>query len=69
MAAGAVLLNIAVNAITFMLIGMALQGISPLLPFLVAAVVSAFVAVYAIYRTLRPVSYPSYADSEPLPAE
>lgn len=60
MSAGAVLLNLAVNIITFMLIAMAVMRFDPLLPFLIVVIVSGGVAAYAIYRSLKPVSYPTY---------
>jgi len=55
MSAGAVLLNLSVNVITFVLIGMAALTLPPKSPFLIIIVISLFVAAYAVWRTFHPV--------------
>ncbi len=60
MSAGAVLLNLSVNIITFTLIYMAYKGLPPKSPFLIIIFISAGVAAYAIYRTRNPHHYTSH---------
>ena len=55
MSAGAVLLNLFVNVVTFALIGMAALTFPPKTPFLIIIIASLFVAVYAVWRTFHPV--------------
>ncbi len=50
MSAGSVLLNLAVNGMTFMLIGLGYTALPPEFPFLIIVVISALVAAYTIYR-------------------
>ena len=66
MSAGAVLLNLFVNAVTIALIYMGYKAMPPKTPFLMVAIGSFFVAAYCIYRTFYPSDYPSYVgvDSE-----
>lgn len=61
MSAGAVLLNLLVNLMTFILIGMAYIKMPPKSPFLIIIFISALVAIYALYRTRHPHHYKSYA--------
>jgi len=63
MSAGAVLLNLFVNIVTFILIGLAAANISPKTPFLMLASISAIVAVYAVYRTLNPVNRTAFTET------
>ncbi len=60
MSAGAVLLNLSVNAITVLLIIMASKNLSPKAPFLIIIIGSAIVAAYTIFRTLNPHNYESH---------
>lgn len=62
MSAGAVLLNLFVNLTTFGLIWLALKELPPKSPFLMVVIGSAIVAVYAIYRSFKPVEHPIYMD-------
>ena len=50
MAAGAVMLNFSVNASTILLISLGYLSLSPNVPFLIIAIISALVAAYAIWR-------------------
>ncbi len=54
MSAGAVLLNLFVNVVTFALIGMAALSLPPKSPFLIIIIVSLFVAAYSVWRTFHP---------------
>ncbi|WP_298914610.1 MFS transporter [uncultured Algimonas sp.] len=58
MSAGSVLLNLFVNLTTFGLIGLAAMNVGPKTPFLIIIVGSAFVAGYAMYRSVRLVERP-----------
>lgn len=60
MSAGAVLLNLAVNAINILIIIMLGKNLPPKSPFLIIIVGSAIVAAYAIYRTIRPHDYAAH---------
>ncbi len=62
MSAGAVLLNLFVNLTTFGLIWLALKELPPKSPFLMVVIGSAIVAIYAIYRSFKPVEHPIYMD-------
>ena len=64
MSAGAVLLNLLVNLMTFILIGMAYIKMPPKSPFLIIIFISALVAIYALYRTRHPHHYKSYAGDD-----
>jgi len=64
MSAGAVILNLFTNMATFALIALALTHMPPKTPFLLAALGSAIVAIYAVYRSFRPVSRPCYMEEE-----
>jgi hypothetical protein len=55
MSAGAVLLNLFVNLVTIVLIYMGAKALPPKSPFLIIIVGSFFVALYALYRSFRPV--------------
>ncbi|MBL4852917.1 MAG: MFS transporter [Robiginitomaculum sp.] len=55
MSAGAVLLNLFVNVVTFALIGMAALALPPKSPFLIIIFVSLFVAAYSVWRTFHPI--------------
>jgi len=57
------LLNLFVNIVTFILIGLAAANISPKTPFLMLASISAIVAVYAVYRTLNPVNRTAFTET------
>ena len=61
MSAGAVLLNLFVNLMTFVLIGMAYLEMPPKSPFLIITIISAIVAIYAAYRTRNPTLHTSHA--------
>jgi len=61
MSAGAVLLNLFVNVTTFALIAMAAKNMPPKSPFLIIIAISFFVAIYAIWRTIKPHHYVSHA--------
>jgi MFS family permease len=50
MSAGSVLLNLSVNGMTFMLIGLGYLSLPPRFPFSIIIVISLIVAVYAFYR-------------------
>ena len=63
MSAGAVILNLFTNATTFVLIALALTQMPPKMPFLMLAVCSAIVAIYATYRTFNPIPYTSYMET------
>jgi len=60
MSAGAVLLNLAVNAINILLIIMLGKNLPPKAPFLIIIIGSSLVAAYALYRTWRPHNYESH---------
>ena len=64
MSAGAVILNLFTNAATFLLIALALSQMPAKMPFLMAAIGSAIVAIYAVYRSFHPVNRPSYMETE-----
>jgi len=64
MSAGAVILNLFTNIATFALIGLALTQMPPKTPFLLAALGSAIVAIYAVYRSFRPINRPCYMEEE-----
>ncbi len=64
MSAGAVILNLFTNIATFALIALALTQMPPKTPFLLAALGSSLVAIYAIYRSFRPISRPCYMEEE-----
>lgn len=53
MSAGSVLYNLAVNVLTFGLIGLAAMAMPPKAPFLMVVIGSALVSVYAIYRSFK----------------
>ena len=53
MSAGAVMLNAAVNIVTFGLIGLGFTAMRPQTPFLMVVIISAFVCTYVIYRVLQ----------------
>jgi len=67
MAAGAVLLNLAVNVMTFGLLGIGYlratggYDLPPAAPFLAIVIISTFVAAYCLYRWRNPRDYQSYA--------
>jgi len=61
MSAGAVLLNLAVNVVTFGLLYLGYTAMPPKSPFLFIVVVSAIVAAYCIWRVLNPHDYESHA--------
>lgn len=61
MAAGAILLNLAVNLITLLLIGLSTLKISAKAPFLLIIIVSCFIAIYCIWRLKYPQNYTNYA--------
>ena len=61
MAAGAVLLNLSVNIITFGLMGLGYLTFPPAMPFLFIVIVSVLVAAYCIWRVLNPHDYKSFA--------
>ena len=63
MSAGAVLLILFVNIVTIGLIFLAAIEFEPKAPFLMVVMVSAVVASYAWYRTLRPIERPTFMDS------
>jgi hypothetical protein len=60
MSAGSVLYNFLVNLVTFGLIGLALMNMPPKSPFLMVVIGSSIVAVYAIYRSFKPVQHKIY---------
>jgi len=62
MSAGAVLLNLFVNIVTFILIGLAAVQFAPKAPFLMIVIISAVVAAYAIYRTVRPIERATFME-------
>lgn len=62
MSAGAVLLNLFVNIVTFALIGIAAFSLPAKAPFVIIVVLSAVVAGYAIYRTFNPTQHPNYME-------
>jgi len=64
MSAGAVLLNLSVNIITFALIWMAAREFAPKSPFLIVIVISIFVAIYALWRTFHQHNYVSHAGED-----
>lgn len=64
MSAGSVLLNIFVNFFTFGLIWMAYQQLPPKTPFLAIIIISFFVMIYAIYRTINPHHYKSHVGED-----
>jgi len=64
MSAGAVLLNLAVNLVNIVVIVILAKFAAPKAPFLIIIIGSAFVAAYAIYRTLNPKDYKSFARVE-----
>ena len=53
MSAGSVLYNFAVNILTFGLIGLAILSMPPKAPFMMVCIGSAFVSIYAIYRSIK----------------
>lgn len=53
MAAGAVMLNLAVNMCTVMLIRLGYMDLPPSTPFLIIAIISSFVAAYTIWRFFK----------------
>ncbi len=61
MAAGAVLLNLAVNVVTFGLYFLGYSKLPPKSPFLFIVIVSAVVAAYCAWRVFHPHNYQSYA--------
>lgn len=67
MAAGSVLLNLAVNVMTFGLLGLGYLraagsfNLPPAAPFLGIVIISLFVAAYCLYRWRNPRDYQSYA--------
>ncbi len=67
MAAGAVLVNLSVNVITFGLLGFGVLrekgsfDLPPAAPFLFIVIVSALVAIYCLWRWRNPHDYQSYA--------
>jgi hypothetical protein len=61
MAAGAVLLNLAVNLVTFGLYSLGFADFPPRLPFLFIVLVSAGVAIYCIWRVMHPHNYEGHA--------
>jgi len=63
MSAGAVLLNLFVNVVTFALIGIAAFNFPAKAPFMVIVVLSSVVAAYAIYRTFNPTQHTNYMES------
>lgn len=63
MSAGAVLLNLFVNVVTFALIGMAALNLPAKAPFIIIVVLSSIVACYAIYRTFNPIQHTNYMES------
>ncbi len=58
MSAGAILLNLAVNFCTFLLIGLGYLNLPPKTPFLIIMIISLFVALYAAWRTWQYKSLP-----------
>ena len=50
MSAGSVLLNLSVNGMTFILIGLGFMSLPPEFPFLIVIVLSSVVAIYAFSR-------------------
>lgn len=64
MSAGAVILNLFTNTATFALIALALTQMPPKTPFLLAAMGSGIVAIYAVYRSFRPINRPCYMEAE-----
>ncbi len=64
MSAGAVLLNLAVNAVTFGLIGMAALNLPPKSPLLIVIFISALVAGYTIWRAFHPHNYTSFVSQD-----
>ncbi len=67
MAAGSVLLNLAVNVMTFGLLGIGYLrktggfDLPPAAPFLLIVIISVFVAAYCLWRWTHPQDYESYA--------
>ena len=61
MAAGSVLLNLAVNVVTIGLYFLGFSKLPPKSPFLFIVVVSASVALYCIWRIFHPHNYKAYA--------
>ncbi len=53
MSAGSVLLNAAVNIVTFGIIGLSFSDMAPATPFLGVVIVSAFVSAYVLYRLVQ----------------
>jgi len=53
MSAGSVLYNLAVNVLTFGLIGLAAMAMPPKAPFMMIVIGSAIVSCYAIYRSIK----------------
>lgn len=62
MSAGAVILNLFTNVATFALIALALSHMPAKTPFLIAAMGSAIVAIYAIYRSCNPLKRECYME-------
>jgi hypothetical protein len=61
MAAGAVLLNLAVNVVTFGLYFLGYATLPPRAPFLFIVIISLIVAIYCIWRVFHPHFYESHA--------
>lgn len=62
MSAGAVMLNAAVNIVTFGLIGLSFTAMKPQTPFLAVVIISLPVAAYCIWRVFNPVVHAAAAD-------
>ena len=60
MAAGAVLLNLAVNTVTFGLYFLGYSKLPPKAPFLFIVIVSIIVTIYCVWRTFHPHNYKAY---------
>ncbi len=63
MSAGAVLLNLFVNVVTFALIGIAALTLPAKAPFMIIVACSLIVALYALYRTFNPTFHPNHMDT------
>ncbi len=63
MSAGAVLLNLFVNLATFGLIALAARELPPKTPFLMVVIISALVAIYAMWRSWHPVNRITFMDN------
>jgi len=62
MSAGAVMLNAAVNIVTFGLIALSFTAMKPQTPFLAVVLISAPVAAYCVWRVFNPVVHAAAAD-------